>query len=202
MILGVTGSIGAGKSTVKEEFSRLGWRVFDADAVCHDIYADPGSAFFSRIVGTWGRGTAAPDGRSIDRKKLAQKVFGRPEELKKLTDLLYPELEKRLDAAIAACRKEKADGIFEIPLLFENGYEKRFDAVLAVWSAFPVRCRRLEEKRALGGEEIRQREAAQLPAGEKLELADLALVNNGSRELLRRQVGVLAGKISSMTTVK
>ena len=104
MILGVTGSIGAGKSTVKEEFSRLGWRIFDADAVCHDIYAEPEGAFFSRIVEIWGRDTAAPDGRSIDRKRLAQKVFGRPEELKKLTGLLYPELENKLVAAIAACR--------------------------------------------------------------------------------------------------
>lgn len=199
MILGVTGSIGAGKSTVKEEFSRLGWRVFDADAVCHEIYADPGSTFFSRIVETWGRDTAAPDGRSIDRKKLAQKVFGRPEELKKLTGLLYPELEKRLDAAVAACRKDNADGVFEIPLLFEIGCEKRFDAVLAVWSSFPVRCRRLEEKRDLGVEEIRKREASQLPAGEKLERADLALVNNGSRDLLRRQIEALSNKFSGMS---
>jgi dephospho-CoA kinase len=195
MILGVTGSIGAGKSTVREEFSALGWRVFDADGVCHDIYAEPGGRFFSRIVAEWGPGVASSDGRSIDRKKLAEKVFGSPGELEKLTGLLYPEFERRLDAAIAACRSENTSGVFEIPLLFENGYGKRFDAVLAVWSSPTVRRERLKRKRSYSGNEIERREKQQLPAFEKLERADFAVVNNGSRELLRKQIRKLSEKL-------
>jgi len=195
MILGVTGSIGAGKSTVREEFSALGWRVFDADGVCHDIYAEPEGSFFSRIVAEWGPDTASSDGRSIDRKKLAEKVFGDRDELAKLTGLLYPEFERRLDAAIAACRRKNESGVFEIPLLFENGYEKRFDAVLAVWSSPAVRRGRLERQRNYTGSEIEKREKQQLPAFEKLERADFAVVNNGPRELLREQIRRLSEKL-------
>ena len=195
MILGVTGSIGAGKSTVREEFAALGWRVFDADGVCHDIYAEPGGSFFSRIVGEWGPGVVSPDGRSVDRKKLAQKVFGDPAELAKLTGLLYPEFERKLDAAIAACRNENAGGVFEIPLLFEKGYQTRFDAVLTVWSSPEVRRDRLKRKRDFTDEEIERREKEQLPALEKLERADFAVVNNGPPELLRRQIRRLSEKL-------
>ncbi|MBQ9501176.1 MAG: dephospho-CoA kinase [Lentisphaeria bacterium] len=195
MILGVTGSIGAGKSTVREEFSALGWRVFDADGVCHGIYAEPGGSFFARIVGEWGPGVVSADGRSIDRRKLAGEVFGNPGELEKLTGLLYPEFERRLDEAVAACRRDGADGVFEIPLLFENGYGKRFDAVLAVWSSPEIRRERLKRKRGLSDEEIAERERKQLPAHEKLERADFAVVNNGPRELLRKQIRRLSEKL-------
>ena len=130
-------------------------------------------------------------------KKLAEKVFGKPEELKKLTDLLYPELDRRLDSAIAACRKNNQNGAFEIPLLFEKDYTARFDAVLAVWSAAEIRHQRLKTLRNFSDEEIIKREKQQLPSDEKLERADFALVNNGSRELLRKQILILTDKIKN-----
>ena len=127
--------------------------------------------------------------------KLAGEVFGNPGELEKLTGLLYPEFERRLDEAVAACRRDGADGVFEIPLLFENGYGKRFDAVLAVWSSPEIRRERLKRKRGLSDEEIAERERKQLPAHEKLERADFAVVNNGPRELLRKQIRRLSEKL-------
>ena len=196
MILGITGSFGAGKSTVREEFSALGWHFFDADKVCHDIYASPAGEFFNRITAIWGSEIIASDG-GIDRKKLAEKVFRKPEELKKLTDLLYPELDRRLDSAIAACRQNNQNGAFEIPLLFEKDYTARFDAVLAVWSAAEIRHQRLKTLRNFSDEEIIKREEQQLPSDEKLERADFALVNNGSRELLRKQILILTDKIKN-----
>lgn len=196
MILGITGSFGAGKSTVREEFSALGWHFFDADKVCHDIYASPAGEFFNRITAIWGSEIIASDG-GIDRKKLAEKVFGKPEELKKLTDLLYPELDRRLDSAIVACRQNNQNGAFEIPLLFEKDYTARFDAVLAVWSAAEIRHQRLKILRNFSDEEIIKREKQQLPSDEKLERADFALVNNGSRELLRKQILILTDKIKN-----
>ena len=190
MILGITGSFGAGKSTVREEFSALGWQFFDADEICHLIYAGKEGTFFTRITETWGREILSPAG-NIDRKKLAAKVFGKPQELKKLTDILYPELDKRLVEAIRNCRERQQNGAFEIPLLFENNYEKYFDAVLTVWGASSVRHKRLREMRHFTDEEIRKRENQQLPSDEKLEKADFALINNGSKELLRRQINDL-----------
>lgn len=196
MILGITGSFGAGKSTVREEFSLLGWYFFDADKVCHDIYASPTGEFFNRITACWGRNIIAPDG-SIDRRKLAEKVFGKPDELKKLTDILYPELDRRMDSEIAMCRNKGVDGAFEIPLLFEKDYTARFDAVLAVWGDAEIRRERLKTLRNFSDEEIAKRESQQLPSDEKLERADFALVNNGSKELLRKQILILTDKIKN-----
>lgn len=196
MILGITGSFGAGKSTVREEFSLLGWYFFDADKVCHDIYASPTGEFFNRITACWGRNIIAPDG-SIDRRKLAEKVFGKPDELKKLTDILYPELDRRMDSEIAMCRSKGINGAFEIPLLFEKDYTARFDAVLAVWGDAEIRRERLKTLRNFSDEEIAKRESQQLPSDEKLERADFALVNNGSKELLRKQILVLTDKIKN-----
>lgn len=195
MILGITGSFGAGKSTVREEFSALDWHYFDADEVCHLIYASSEGEFFNRITGVWGKEILSPQG-SIDRKKLAEKVFGNPQELKMLTDILYPELERRLVQEIGYCRKNNISGAFEIPLLFENGYGKFFDAVLTVWGSPEVRHKRLREMRHFSDGEIRRREAQQLPSDEKLEKADFALVNNGSKELLKKQILELVNKIS------
>lgn len=219
MVLGITGSIGAGKSTVREEFSALGWRFFDADSICHDIYASPEGEFFNGIIsffgedvlsGTGGGGPKCdagfekdlkkasqrqvPDAEQshrtgmIDRKKLAAKVFGQPEKLQQLTALLYPELNRRLDAAISACREENVHGAFEIPLLYENDYQKKFDAVLTVWSAAEIRYKRLVEMRHFTRDDIVKREKEQLPPDEKLSRADFALINNGSRELLHEQI--------------
>lgn len=187
MILGITGSIGAGKSTVREEFSALGWRFFDADSICHDIYASPEGEFFTGITSFFGTDIVSPEG-TIDRKKLAAKVFGQPENLQKLTSLLYPELDRRLDEAIASCRTQNVHGAFEIPLLYEKDYQTKFDAVLTVWSASEIRHKRLIGKRNFTKEDILRREKEQLPADKKLDRADFALINNGSRELLRKQI--------------
>ena len=187
MILGITGSIGAGKSTVRDGFIALGWRFFDADGICHEIYSSPAGSFAAAITARWGEGVLDSSG-GIDRKKLAAAVFGKPEELQALTSMLYPELERRLDLAVTACRNAQVDGAFEIPLLFENGYESRFDKILCVWCNSPIRYRRLREYRNFTDEQIAERERYQLPADDKLERADFALVNNGSRELLQRQI--------------
>ena len=196
MILGITGSFGAGKSTVREEFSLQGWHFFDADKVCHDIYASPSGEFFNRITACWGNSIIAPDG-SIDRRKLAETVFGKPDELKNLTDILYPELNRRMDSEIAMCRNKGLNGAFEIPLLFEQDYAARFDAVLTVWGAVEIRHQRLKDLRHFTDEEIAKRENQQLPSDEKLERADFALINNGSKELLRKQILILTDKIKN-----
>lgn len=187
MILGVTGSFGAGKSTVREAFSAIGWHFFDADRVCHDIYNDRSGAFFAGIVDIWGRGILDGNG-FIDRKLLSSKVFGCKMELDRLTALLYPELDRRLDEEIIFCRRNGINGAFEIPLLFEKNYRAHFDAVMTVWCEQSIRHRRLMDGRAFSADEIKKREARQMDPDLKLELADFAVINNGSKELLFRQI--------------
>ena len=119
------------------------------------------------------------------------------DELKKLTGLLYPELDRRLDEQIRMCREKNINGAFEIPLLFEKDYTNRFDAVLSVWGASEVRHGRLKNMRNFSDEEISRRESQQMPSDEKLERADFALINNGSRELLHKQILIFTEKIKN-----
>ena len=193
MILGVTGSIGCGKSTVLDLFRAASWRTADADAVCRGLYDDPAGDFAAACRERWS--DAFFTGGRFDRKKIADVVFSRPEELRKLTELMYPHLTRELEAFAAAARKDGADAAVEVPLLYENGMEKHFDAVLTVWAPAELRHRRLRELRHFDDAEIRRREALQMDPDEKLERADYALVNSGSAADLKAEFDILLERL-------
>ena len=138
----------------------------------------------------FGVGVFNADG-SIDRQKVADAVFGDRDALTALTDLIYPLLDAGMEKVMARCRKESRNGAFEVPLLYEAGYRERFDRVLAVWCDPGLRFRRLRELRGLDEADIRRREARQWPDARKLELADYAIINNGSPETLKMRFDLL-----------
>ncbi len=187
MILGITGAIGSGKSLISDYFSRCGWRVFNADEVCRALWQSPDSAMAESIRRDFGS-TLFDDAGKLDRAKIADAVFGDPEAMKKWLAILYPALDKALDATISECRKSGENGAFEIPLLFENHYEKKFDATMAVWCGKALRHSRLREKRHLDEAEISRREALQMPEEKKLELADYAVINTASVAFVETQL--------------
>lgn len=190
MVLGVTGAFGCGKSAVIAAFAARGWRIADADRLCHELYADPESGVTRTLASRWGAGILNPEG-AVDRRKLGGIVFADRAELDFLTGVLYPELSRKLDSQIDACRRDGADGAFELPLLYEAGWETKFDRVAAVWATPAVRYARLRDRRNFSDEEIRGREARQLSADVKLERADYALINNGSLRELEAQMARL-----------
>lgn len=194
MILGLTGPIGCGKSTVRELFAAASWRTADADAICRKLYDDPAGRFAADCRARWGNAFFT-DG-AFDRAKIAEVVFGHPEELKKLTGLIYPRLEEALDDFCARARRDGVNAAVEVPLLFENGMEKRFDAVLTVWAPREVRHERLRKFRHFDEAEILRREALQMDADEKLERADHALINSGSAAELEEQFFQLLKQIN------
>ena len=194
MILGITGSIGCGKSTVLKLFENADWRIADADAICRALYDDPRGDFAAACRARWGE--AFFTGGRFDRAKIAKVVFNSPEELDRLTDLMYPLLEKELDAFAAAARRDEANAAVEVPLLYENDMEGRFDAVLTVWAPAELRHERLRRFRNFDDAEIRRREALQMDADEKLERADYALVNSGSAADLAAQFEILLAQIT------
>ena len=187
MILGITGAFGCGKSSVLAAFSARGWRTADAYTLCHELYAEPGGAMARKLAERCGNGILTEEG-AVNRRRVGEIVFEDPGELEFLTELLYPELSRKLESLIGGCRREGADGAFEIPLLFEAGYEGKFDRVAAVWAAPEIRRARLREHRNFTDQEIRRREARQLFADAKLERADFALINNGDLRELELQV--------------
>ena len=194
MILGVTGSIGCGKSTVLDLFGRASWRTADADAICRSLYDDPAGEFAAACRRNWGE-VFFRDGR-FDRAAVARVVFHDPAELKRLTALIYPYLERKLDEFTLRARRDGANAAVEVPLLYENGMEKRFDAVLTVWAPAELRHERLRKFRNFDDAEIRRREALQMDPDEKLERADYALINSGSAADLEAEFDALLSQIT------
>lgn len=187
MIAGLTGSFGSGKSTVLQYFSRKNWRLFDADKFCHDLYFDPEIA--AKTLALFGDGVM--QNGVISRREIAGRVFGDPEALRQLNDLIIPAFEKGLKQFVFDCRANADNAVAEIPLLYEGGYEELFDAVLCVWAPPGVRQKRLESCRNFSAEEFSAREQHQMAADKKLERADFAVINSGKAEDLYRQLDEL-----------
>lgn len=193
MILGLTGAIGSGKSTVMSIFARLGAQTYDADALCHRFYEDEGSVFVRRLADRWGDGIFDESGR-VSRRKIGEIVFADPVELDFLTGLMYPELRIELEGLLAQARRTPGRlTVFEIPLLFESGWEAAFDAVLTVWTDPALRRERLRQ-RGLSDAEMERREARQWDPVRKLEAADFAVINNGPEAMLIEQCEELIKK--------
>ncbi len=142
------------------------------------------------LVDRWGQ-AVAPDGR-VDRDKVAERVFGRPDELAWLESQLHP----RVGARMAAWKEEvegKADvAVVEVPLLFETKMEKAFDAVIAVTANDANRQQRLAER---DWSDIEGREARQIDQAEKAKRADYAVANDGSLEDLERELGEILDRL-------
>jgi dephospho-CoA kinase len=179
--IGLTGGIGAGKSEALAAAGRLGAATLSTDRVTHELL---GSAEVrDLLVERWGP-VVAPGGE-VDRAKVAELVFGRPEELSWLESELHP----RVGAAVAAWREGLGPGVevavVEVPLLFEAGMEGAFDETVAVIATDAVREGRLGERGQPG---LEGREGRQLTQDEKAARADHVIRNDGSIEQLEAEL--------------
>jgi len=180
-LIGVTGGIGAGKTTVLSEFERLGYCTLDADDVVHRLY-EPGMPVYEAVAARWGVGVIQADG-SLDRAAVAGRVFGDPAELSWLNSLIHP-----LVRGAFRDLSERTDGplFCGVPLLFEVGWQDDMDATVAVWCDLLTQRRRLHD-RGWSDEDIRRRLGCQMSMDEKLSRADVGIINTGSRLLLAEQ---------------
>jgi len=195
LIVGLTGGMGCGKSTVAALFAELGYRRLDADQVVRDeLLTDP--EVIACVRQQFGAGLLDGDGRIV-RSRLADVVFRDDAALAWLEGLLHPRLRAKWAADFAAARGERI--IAEVPLLFEKGLEKGFDFTVCVTTDSASQLRRLEQ-RGIPPELARQRLAKQLPLARKCELADFVLLNDGSLDFLREQVRYLAERLSLQPT--
>ena len=185
-IIGITGSIASGKSTVTEFLRQQGYKVIDADQVVHELQ-EPGGRLHQALLSTFGSSILQEDGR-LDRPKLGAMIFGDPELLAKSSQIQNQIIREEL-AGRRDLLAEKEDIFFmDLPLLFELGYETWFDQVWLVDVTEETQLCRLMARNALSQEEAEKRIAAQLSLQEKRNRADVLIDNNGPLELTQEQL--------------
>jgi len=187
LVVGLTGGICSGKSTVAAMFERLGAVVIDADRVAHELQA-PGQPLFEAIVSAFGRQIVGEDGR-IDRRRLGAIVFSDPKARARLEEILHPAIVEECERRIQQARASGAAVcLLDAALLIESGRHARFDRMVLVEASEAVQLERLMARMGLSLEEAMQRIRSQVPLEEKRRHAKFVIENGGSLEETERQV--------------
>jgi dephospho-CoA kinase len=181
--LGLTGSIGMGKSTVAKIFAEEGVPVFDADAEVHRLQG-PDGALVERIEASFP-GTTGAEG--VNRGALAERVLGEPEALRQLEALMHPAVAREREAFLAAHAAAPLV-VLDIPLLFETGGEQQVDRIAVVSAPADVQRARVLPRPGMTPEKFERILARQLPDAEKRARADFVIATNGPLEETRRAV--------------
>jgi dephospho-CoA kinase len=185
-LIGLTGGVGSGKSTVARMFAELGATVVDADEATHAVYA-PGTDGFDAIVEAFGP-QYVRDGQ-IDRKRLGDLVFNEEAARLRLNGIVHPRVREWMAARTAEAVERGAEVIIQdVALLFENGLQDLFSATVLVYARPQTQIERLVDQRGVEPDRARSMLAAQMPIDEKRALATFVIDNDGSLEETRRQV--------------
>lgn len=189
-VIGITGGIATGKSTVLAIFAELGAVTVSADDIARKVLARNTPAY-EEVVERFGEGVLTPD-HDIDRAALASIIFANPDARQILNDITHPHIIAEIRREIEQFRKypPSPDAILcvEIPLLIECGLEKIVDEVLLVAAEHGTQVSRLTSRSGISSEEALRRIDAQMPLDRKIERADRVIWNNGSRDSLRSSV--------------
>jgi len=195
-VLGLTGGIASGKSTVAQMFAALGAAVVSADELSREVVA-PGMPALAEVAAAFGREILNDDG-GLDREKLGRQVFADAQARRRLESILHPAIRRLSEEKLARLRNSSAPLIvYEAPLLFEAGAEGRVDAVLTVCVDADEQLQRLSERDGFSADEARARVAAQMPQAEKAERSEYVMQNSGSLEALRAQVSALFEELTA-----
>lgn len=185
-IIGITGGIASGKSTVTEFLRRQGYQVIDADQVVHELQ-EPGGRLYQALLSAFGPAILQEDGR-LDRLKLGAMIFGNPELLAKSSQIQNQIIREELAGRRNLLAGKEEIFFMDLPLLFELDYEAWFDQIWLVDVTEETQLSRLMTRNALSQEEAEKRIAAQLSLQEKRNRADVLIDNNGPLELTQEQL--------------
>lgn len=184
--VGLTGNIGAGKSTVCDLFERWGATIIDADELAREAVR-PGSDALAAIRAVWGDPVITEDG-SLDRERMREIAFAEPGARRRLEQIVHPAVNRLYEERVREAAARGAEIVVgAIPLLYEVGMESRFDVVVLVDAPLEQRVRRLVEDRGLPEEQVRRIAEAQAPASEKRTRADFVIDNDRDLTTLERR---------------
>lgn len=186
LLVGLTGGIGSGKTTVARMLETRGAVVFDADLLARDA-VEPGTPGYRQVVERFGPNVLAPGG-GIDREALAAVVFADPAARRDLEAIVHPEIRRLFAESTEAYRDTDAVVVFSAPLLVETGMHTAFEILVVVSAPVEQQIERLVRERAMSEPAIRERISAQLPLEDKAEVADILIDNDGTLEELEGQV--------------
>ena len=185
-IVGLTGGIGSGKSTVSSMLARRGAKIIDADAIVHELQR-PGTEVFDEIVEAFGSDVVTSDG-TLDRARLSSVVFADPEKRKQLESIVWP----RVGTRVAEMLQEFADAdvvVLDVPLMAESpeGSRRNTQAIVVVDAGPETQLRHLEAK-GVPAATAKARMVAQVARSERLKIADHVITNDGTLDELEKQV--------------
>ena len=190
-LIGLTGGIASGKSTIASRLASHGAVVVDADRIAREV-VEPGTPALAEIARRFGNGVIAPDG-SLDRPALGAIVFGDPEALRDLNGITHPAVLKESTARFQAAGDRDPDAIvvYDVPLLVESANEYPFDRVVVAHADEQTRVARLVELRGMDRAEAERRIRSQASDAERLAVADVVIDTGGTLEHTLDQVDAL-----------
>ena len=193
-VIGLTGGIGSGKSTVSQFLAELGAVIIDADKIGHEAF-QPDTEIWYKVVAAFGRQIVAPSGE-IDRKKLGEMVFSRPELLSRLNQIMHPRMYGMVKTQLEEYQRQGvAVVVLEAPLLLEANWTSLVDEVWVTAASEATVLRRLEEKVGLSKEESLARIRSQLSNEERVKQANVVINTDCSLDEVKARVkGLWQGK--------
>ncbi len=193
-VIGLTGGIGSGKSTVSKCLAELGAVILDADKVGHEAFK-PGTEAWREVVATFGRQVLTPSGE-INRKKLGEIVFSQPESLSRLNQIMHPRMYDMMKAQIEEYRRQGVDAVvLEAAILLETNWASLVDEVWVTVTPEAMVLDRVKKQRGLAEEETLARIRSQLSSEERVKHADVVINNDGDLDEVKAKVRELWEKL-------
>jgi dephospho-CoA kinase len=199
LLVGLTGGIGTGKSTVARMLERRGAVVFDADVLAREA-VEPGTPGHAAVIERFGADVLAPGGE-LDREALASIVFADPAARRDLEAIVHPEVRRLFAEGAETYRDTARIVVFSAPLLVETGMHTAFDVLIVVSAPTEAQVERLMRERGMSEEAILARIAAQAPPEAKAEAADILVENEGTLEELEAHVERIWSDLAARPTV-
>jgi len=198
LLVGLTGGIGSGKSTIARLLEKRGAVVFDADVLAREV-VEPGTPGHAAVIERFGANVLAPGGE-LDREALASIVFADPAARRDLEAIVHPEVRRRFAEGTEEYQDTERVVVFSAPLLVETGMHSAFDLLVVVSASTATQIDRLMRDRGMSEDTVRSRIAAQATPEARAEVADVLIDNEGSPEELEHQVERLWSELSERAT--